>query len=173
MTVRAAFESDIDAVERIYDKLHTAEENGSAVIGWRRGVYPTRATALEALSAGELFVLSDGGGVCAAGRINRRQLPEYYMVKWLHEAPDSAVMVLHTLVVDPDKKRRGYGRAFLDFYENYARENGCAVLRIDTNTRNAAARKMYAAFGWREAGIVPCGFKGLPCVQLVCLEKPL
>lgn len=68
MTVRAALESDIDAVERIYDKLHTAEENGSAV------------------------------------------------------------MVLHTLVVDPDKKRRGYGRAFLDFYENYARENGCAVL---------------------------------------------
>ncbi len=113
MTVRAALESDIDAVGRIYDKLHTAEENGSAV------------------------------------------------------------MVLHTLVVDPDKKRRGYGRAFLDFYENYARENGCAVLRIDTNARNAAARKMYAAFGWREAGIVPCSFNGLPGVQLVCLEKPL
>lgn len=30
-----------------------------------------------------------------------------------------------------------------------------------------------AALGWREAGIVPCSFNGLPGVQLVCLEKPL
>lgn len=40
-----ATEKDIDAVTRIYDAIHTAEENGDAVIGWIRRVYPVRQTA--------------------------------------------------------------------------------------------------------------------------------
>lgn len=87
--------------------------------------------------------------------------------------PDDKILVLHTLVVEPSAKGKGYARAFLEFYENYALERGCHVLRIDTNQRNSAARAMYAKHGWREAGIVPCTFNGLPGVQMVCLEKKI
>ena len=44
---------------------------------------------------------------------------------------------------------------------------------MDTNERNAAARRLYAGLGYREAGIVPCTFNGIGGVQLVCLEKTL
>lgn len=44
---------------------------------------------------------------------------------------------------------------------------------MDTNARNAAARRLYAGLGYWEAGIVPCVFNGIPDVQLVCLEKYL
>ena len=64
-------------------------------------------------------------------------------------------------------------RAALKFYEDYARENGCLYLRMDTNARNQTARKMYAGLGYWEAGIMPCVFNGIPGVQLVCLEKKL
>ena len=41
--------------------------------------------------------------------------------------------MLHTLVIDPEVSGRGYGKQFVAFYEEYARENGCKVLRMDTN----------------------------------------
>ena len=82
-------------------------------------------------------------------------------------------MVLHTLVVDPERGGGGRGTAFVAFYEDYARQNGCRCLRIDTNERNQNARKLYARLGYREAGIMSCQFNGIPGVHLVCLEKQL
>lgn len=59
------------------------------------------------------------------------------------------------------------------FYEEYARAHGCAYLRMDTNARNAAARRLYVRMGYHEADIVPCDFNGIPGIQLVLLEKRL
>lgn len=82
-------------------------------------------------------------------------------------------MVLHTLVISPCRAGKGYGKAFVAFYENYARENGCHYLRIDTNARNSNARAMYTRLGYTEIGIVPTVFNGIPDMQLVLLEKKL
>ena len=54
-----------------------------------------------------------------------------------------------------------------------ARETGRPFLRMDTNVKNTAARRLYARLGYREAGAVSCCFNGIPGVQLVCLEKTL
>ena len=53
-TIRKAARADLDAVCRIYDQIHTAEERGEAAIGWQRGVYPERETAEAALARGHL-----------------------------------------------------------------------------------------------------------------------
>ena len=78
---------------------------------------------------------------------------------------------MHTLTVAPQCAGQGCARAFLMFYENLARDMGCAALRIDTNARNAVARGMYARYGYIESGVIPCEFNGIPGVQLVCMEK--
>ena len=82
-------------------------------------------------------------------------------------------MVLHTLVIAPSAGGRGYGRAFVGFYEEYARAQDCRVLRMDTNARNARARKMYARLGYREAGVIATVFNGIEGVNLVLMEKAL
>lgn len=82
-------------------------------------------------------------------------------------------MVLHALVVEPACAGKGYGTTFVHFYEQYALEHGCPYLRMDTNVKNQAARRLYARLGYREADIVPCVFNGIAGVQLVCLEKTL
>lgn len=168
-----AGEKHIDAIEGIYSRIIDAQETGGSFVGWQRGVYPTRQTALDALGRGDLFVCVDGGQVVAAAIINRIQVPVYAEVGWLYPAEPDEVMVLHTLVVDPLRVGRGYGTAFVAFYEGYARQSGCPVLRMDTNEKNAAARRLYARLGYREAGIVPCVFNGIKGVGLVCLEKKL
>ena len=171
--IRKALESDIPAVAAIYDKLHTEEEAGRATIGWIRGIYPTEDTARQALSRGDLFVQEDGGAIVGAAIINQTQVDAYYGGPWQYAAEDNEVMVLHTLVIDPDAAGRGFGKQFVAFYEDYAIQNGCKVLRMDTNSRNLRARAMYGRLGYREAGIVPCVFNGIAGVALVLLEKML
>ena len=174
MTVRRAVREDIPQITAIYDRILTEEEQGRAVVGWIRGVYPTEQTALDALEAGTLFVLERDGAVAAAAKIDQNQVPEYANVPWRHgDIPPEQVMVIHTLVVDPVQAGKGCGREFVRFYEQYALDQGCLDLRMDTNARNTAARRLYARLGYWEAGIVPCVFNGIPDVQLVCLEKYL
>ena len=101
-------------------------------------------------------------------------MPEYANAQWRYpDAPEGEIMVLHTLVVEPAQAGKGYGSAFVQFYEDYAREYGCSYLRMDTNAKNQAARKLYAHLGYWESGIVDCNFNGIPGVALVCLEKKL
>lgn len=171
---RKATPADLDRIAEIYSHILDLEETGKTSVGWVRGVYPTRDTAQEALDADEMFVLQDGNTITAAARINRVQVPEYANAAWEHpEAPDDQVMVLHTLVVDPALSGKGYGSAFVRFYETYALENGCPYLRMDTNVNNSAARSLYGHLGYRESGVVDCVFNGINGIKLVCLEKTL
>ena len=75
--IRKAAERDVLPVAAIYEHIISEEEAGRVCIGWQRGVYPTEHTAREAIAAGELFVMADGGEIVAAARINRTQVPEY------------------------------------------------------------------------------------------------
>lgn len=171
--IRKARTDDIGAVAAIYDAIHDLEEQGKTSIGWKRGIYPTSETALQALNAGELFVLEADGEVIASAKINREQMPAYAEVSWRYPASPDQVMVLHTLTVAPWASGKGYGREFLKFYETYALEQGCPILRIDTNARNIIAREMYRRHGYIESGIIPCSFNGIEGVNLVCMEKSL
>ncbi len=171
MKVREATENDIDNIEKIYENIHDEEEKGLTATGWIRHIYPTRKTAETALERKDLFVMEDEGKTVAAAIINQLQVAEYKYAVWKNNAKDNEVMVLHGLAVDPYQKGKGYGRAFVAFYENYAKEHGCAELRMDTNVRNERARGLYQRSGYEETGIVKCEFNGIPNVQLVCLEK--
>lgn len=170
---RKATIDDIDSIAKIYEKTHTEEEAGRTTIGWIRQIYPTRQTAEASVQNGDMFVEEIDGRIVAAAKINQEQVDVYANVRWNFDAPDEQVMVLHTLVVDPDCKGQGYGPSFVEFYEEYALANNCPYLRMDTNQTNAAARKLYKKLGYTEVGIVPCLFNGIPGVQLVCLEKTL
>ena len=110
ITIRKADAADLDAVVRVYEHVHDAEEAGPAQVGWVRGVYPVRSTAEAALERGDLFVEEADGAVVGTGIFNRLQAAG----------------------------KRGLGRAFAAFYEQYAREHGCRYLRIDTNERTEA-----------------------------------
>lgn len=171
--IRKATSSDISEISAIYEHIHDAEEAGEVTIGWERGVYPVEQTAIDALDRGDLYVYENDGDILATAIINQIQVDTYYEANWDYEATDDEVLVLHTLVVDPSHKQGGIGQEFVAFYENTAREMNCPVLRMDTNARNAIARKLYKKLGYHEADILPIVFNGIPGVNLVHLEKKL
>lgn len=170
---RRAVAADLAAVTAVYDALHTEEEAGRAVIGWKRDIYPTVETAQLALSRGDLFVAETNGVIVGSARINQEQVPEYRDGAWRYPAPDEQILVLHTLTISPSAAGCGLGTRFVRFYEQLARARNCRFLRIDTNERNLRARALYRKLGFTEAGVVPCTFNGLPDVRLVLLEKKL
>ena len=82
------------------------------------------------------------------------------------EEPDEApgcYALLSDLVVLPEARRSGLGRALLDRAEAYARAEGAHVLSLSVLARNAGARSLYAAAGCRvrfvqlEKRLVPAG----------------
>nr|WP_311565543.1 GNAT family N-acetyltransferase [Peptoniphilus grossensis] len=173
MIIRKAEARDLDAIESIYNKILLKEEEGEVTTGWERGIYPRRETAEAALKREDMFVIEDDGAFVGAGIINKEQVDVYAKAKWKYSAEDSEVMVLHTLVIDPDKSGRGYGKKFVEFYEDYAREKGCKYLRMDTNEKNKPARSLYTKLGFEEIDCLPCLFNGLEGVNLILFEKKL
>ena len=171
--IRKAVFSDIDSVVGIYDALHDKEEKGEISIGWIRGVYPTRITAMNALEREDLFVYEEDGVVLGAGIINQIQVDVYQTAPWNYNVADEQVCVLHTLVISPLASERGIGKQFVKFYETYAGNHHCPELRMDTNERNHVARSMYCNLGYKEIAVVSTIFNGIPDVNLVLLEKHL
>lgn len=173
MIFRKADLNDLAAVAGIYDDIHIQEENGEVIIGWIRGIYPTKKTAEAALQRGDLFVAEEDNEIVGTAIINQQQVDSYKEADWKYKVLDEEVMVLHTLVISPKAPRKGYGRQFVHFYEEYAIAHGCYYLRIDTNAKNSRAREMYKKLGYQEIDIVPCDFNGIEGIQLVLLEKCL
>lgn len=173
MIFRKATKSDLLPVTEIYSDIHSEEEQGTLTVGWSRTIYPTEDTAAQACSRGDLFVLEDKNTIVGSAIINRQQVDVYEGAPWQHPAAPQEVMVLHTLVISPKMQKKGYGRAFVSFYEEYARNNHCPYLRMDTNERNLRARNLYKKLGYQEIDIVPCVFNGIEGVGLVLLEKKL
>lgn len=173
MIIRKASAADLPAVAAIYEAIHDCEASGLCTTGWMRGVYPTLATVQAAFDRNDLFVIEAEERLLACAVINQQQMDAYAGAPFMYPADPNEVMVLHTLAVDPAFARKGYGKAFVKFYERFAQEQGCSVLRMDTNARNASARRLYNRLGYREAAIVPCVFNNIPGVELVLLEKKL
>ena len=177
LTFRKATSDDLEDIVRIYERSHDAEEAGLTTTGWKRGIYPVRSVAEASFARGDMYVaeLTDEDHpdpwVIATGVINQIQVDVYVDCDWVYKGPDDDVSVLHTLAVDPDARGRGAGPAFVRFWEDLAAEEGCSILRIDTNALNKRARRMYAKLGYIESGIVPTVFNGLKNVDLVMMEK--
>ena len=171
MIIRKANIKDISAIANIYDEICDAQDEGKLAVSWIKGIYPTEDTAMAALKRDDIFIIEEDGTIVGTGIINQKQMDAYYGADWKFPAKDQEVMVLHTLAISPKVGRKGYGSSFVKYYEEYARENGCCYLRMDTNEINKTARALYNKLGYEEIGMVPCDFNGIKGFHMVLLEK--
>ena len=171
MNIRKATREDLLGIEQVYLGVHTACEYGELVTGWIRDIYPTKAFAATAIERDDLYILEDEGNILGTAIINQIQPEAYRGAKWQYDVADSNILVLKTLAIHPMVNRKGYGKAFMKYYEQLAADMGIKYLRLDTNQRNDKARAFYKKLGYKEIDIVPCDFNGIPDVHLVLLEK--
>lgn len=78
---------------------------------------------------------------------------------------------LLTLAVAPEARRKGLGRRLTAAFEDEARASGAEEAFLEVSAENAPARALYAALGWRAAGIRR-GYFG-PGLDAIVLRKDL
>ena len=131
-------------------------------------VYPNEQVFGADIAAGQLWVAEMDRAIAGVAAITTEQSPEYADVGWdLNEA----AIVVHRLAVDPAFRGRGVADALMRQAEIVAREQGIAVLRIDTNTQNPAMHRLMPKLGYTLAGEIGLAFR--PGLRFFCYEKRL
>lgn len=87
--IRKATPDDIDQIEKIYAAIHDAEENGTLTIGWLRGVYPVRKTAVDRNRPRRYVRGGRRRRDCGRRRDQPDPAAEYANCRWVNDVPDS------------------------------------------------------------------------------------
>lgn len=160
--VRPASAEDVEAVGKMYDAVNAYFERtiNYCAPNWKKGVYPASADARRAYGEGSLFVRKEGERVVGSVVIDGSQHPEYRKIPWGFQGPDNQVMVLHTLVVDPDFRNCKVGEEIVRFAIEYCRNRNAKAIRLDTHYRNLPARKLYEKCGFCSMGLTTAFING-------------
>lgn len=69
---------------------------------------------------------------------------------WVEVTRDTAVV--HNVAVEPDVRRRGYGRAIMLAAERWCHDNALTRIGLHVFAHNAGARALYEQLGFLETG---------------------
>lgn len=150
--IRKAEKQDIDPIENSYTELFLHEKEHGAYTVWQQGVYPTRKTAMDALSEGALYVMEQNGEICASIIANHVQPEEYRQIDWKYRAEPDEVLVIHLLCVRPSKAGLGIGGKLVRYVIRMAERTDCKSVRLDTGSQNKPAIALYNRLGFELAG---------------------
>ena len=171
--VRRATEADLDAVERLYGEVCDYLDAHQNYPDWRRGVYPTRRDAEEALHRYRLGVAQIGERIVGTFVLKHETVKGYENARWLTENDYARIYVLHTFAVHPDFLREGVGSRLLRGAEEMAREESCVSLRLDVVKGNVPAERLYQKSGYRFIGTVSLGYESTDTPWFNLYEKAL
>jgi GNAT superfamily N-acetyltransferase len=166
MLIRLATQEDIPAlmavVRRVVPLMRAAGN-----LQWDEK-YPNEAVFEQDIALTQLWVSDIDGSIAGAAALTMDQEPEYAEVGWdLNER----AIVVHRLAVDPAFRGAGVASALMQKAEELAVERSIAVLRVDTNTQNAATQQLFPKLGYLLAGEI--GLSIRPGLRFLCYEKRL
>lgn len=142
---RQALESDIVGLAEV---LIDAVESGASVsflapLTVERAQHWWREILATADGRAAFIVARDDKGVAGTVQLHPA---------WAANQPHRAEIA--KLLVHRRARRRGLGRALMDYAEARARRGGFTLLTLDTK-RGDAAERLYEGSGWVRAGLIP------------------
>lgn len=202
LEVRKASVDEFDAVLDFYMQVVDEMQGTEFDIQWRRGGHPSPVFLRESVEAGQMYlgVESDEAGgasgvsaeaegasadaasalasatdpvIACAMVVNHEGAPGYAAVDWAVDVPDEAVGVLHVVATSPAFRGRGYGRRLVLDSVELAREEGLAVLRLDTFPYNTRGRRLYESCGFTDKGTWTVNYPDMGDIQVEMYELAL
>jgi ribosomal protein S18 acetylase RimI-like enzyme len=171
MKVRLADTADVPKIMQLVSRV-VPLMRATGNLQWDH-TYPNPAVFERDIELNQLWVLelsaSEGEAqIAGVAAITTDQQEEYSNVGWDIEEP---AIVVHRLAVDPAFRGKGIAEALMRYSEAVALERGIAVLRVDTNSENAATQKLFPKLGYTLSG--ETGFSFRPGLRFLCYEKRL
>ena len=164
LTIRRATAADLPAVLPLVQAV-VPLMNAAGNHQWT-SEYPNEAVFRRDIERRHLWVAERLGALDGVAALTQDQDPEYADADW--DAAEPA-LVTHRLAVAPEAQGRGVAGALLAQAEREARALGLRVLRVDTNSENAATQRLFPKLGYRFAGEIKLAFR--PGLRFFCYEK--
>ncbi len=158
--IRKATIHDIDEIECLYDDLNDYLEEHENGPRWKKGVYPVRVNAEEALGESTLYVAVIDEKIVGTVVLSRKQDEAYKEVDWQIEY-DVPVFVVGVLAVHPNYLGRGVAQSLLNYATVLGKECGIKAIRLDTYEENIPAAKLYEKCGFTYMGLLDLGLEEL------------
>lgn len=147
--IRKAVLEDIELVEDTYNEHFNYEEKHGAFTVFKKGVYPTRKDAEDALNMGTLYVYEEDNTIAGSIIVDKVQPAEYEDIVWGQDLEKHQVMVIHLLMVRPGMAGRGIASSLIKYAVELAKINSCKGLRLDTGGQNIPAVSLYMKLGFQ------------------------
>ena len=113
-----------------------------------KGGFPSDEMVKNAIAEKDQFIGIEDGQIVAAYIMNHDCDEAYHTVRWLTDAEDKEMVVLHALRVLPEYGGRGYSKQLVQHAIDTARERGLKSIRLDCIEGNDIPQKMYMSFGF-------------------------
>jgi ribosomal protein S18 acetylase RimI-like enzyme len=166
MRIRLATQDDLPALMALVRRvvpLMLAAGNRQ----WDEG-YPNESVFERDIALEQLWVAETENGIAGIAALTMDQEPEYAQVGWDMSAK---ALVVHRLAVDPAFRGAGVASALMQKAEEVAVGQEFDVVRVDTNTENAATQRLFPKLGYRLAGEIGLGMR--PGLRFFCYEKTI
>lgn len=166
-TIALAKPSDLTAIEQLYlackDDLLTRQ-----IFQWD-DTYPNRAYFEECIKDDSVYIMKHGEELLGVVVLDQWKSHEWEAIHWRHDHP----LVIHSLMVHPERQGQGSGKALLHASEQLAKAEGYTSIRLDSFSGNGAACNFYKRHGYVERGSVHFDSKPKGHERYVCFEKEL
>jgi len=166
MRIRLATREDLPALMGLMQRV-VPLMRAAGNLQWDE-TYPNETVFQRDIDLGQLWVADAETSIGGLAAITMDQESDYAQVGWDINEP---AVVVHRLAVDPAFRGAGIAGALMQKAEEVAAERGITVLRVDTNTQNAATQRLFPKLGYQLAGEIGLQFR--PGLRFFCYEKRL
>lgn len=147
VNIRPAHATDLDFIAQMLPRV-LAAMRADGNDQWPED-YPLLSDYSRDIEQGRLWVIIQGGRLAGVICVNDVMPPEYDAIPWTLTGP---CLTVHRLAVDPDFRRRGFGRALLSFAEEQARALGMTHLRLDVYSLSSSMQRLVTALSYEKRG---------------------
>ncbi|WP_301860638.1 GNAT family N-acetyltransferase [uncultured Megasphaera sp.] len=146
--IRKAVLEDLHSIEDTYNEHFQYEQEHTAFTVFKKGVYPTKEGAEQAIDNGALYVYEEQGRIAGSIIMDAVQPIEYAAMPWRGNFSAEEILVIHLLLVRPSMSGRGIASLLLQFAAELAQKNHRKALRLDTGAQNIPAVSLYEKDGF-------------------------
>ena len=147
---RKAVEQDLEEVVSLFHAA-VADMRERQIYQWDE-IYPNEEILKEDIHNGEMKLLTKEGRIIACVVINEEQDEQYYNAPWKYT--EGEIAVIHRLCVHPKEQGCGIGKRIVQLTEEYMKERGYSIIRLDVFSENPYANRLYQSMGFRSVGNV-------------------
>ncbi len=113
-------------------------------------VYPNIEIITQDLKEKCAYGYFDNDELSGYVAINKTYPPPYDKFKW--KVNNGEFLVVHRLMIKPDKQGKGIAKQLMSFAEEFIRGNGYKAIRLDAFSLNPVAISLYEHIGYSKVG---------------------